>query len=148
MSDIANLIAALDRTTASNIALTAAVEAGNEGRAAVLEVAKGASTKPAAAKKPAEKSDDKPAATEKADAPKENPVSAAIVSYLDGIEGAERDARKAKVQEIFGKVGATKLSEIPADKTDVVVRTMEKLIAAGNLIQTETADPEDDDLLN
>lgn len=142
MSDNTALIEALDRNTASNEALTAAVEAGNDGRAAVLEAAKGASTK-AAAKPAAAKKEADPAPK---DEPKSDPVADSILAYMDGTEGKERDARKAKVKEILGKVGAAKHSEVPADKADVFIRTMKKLLDAGNLI-TEEADEEEDDLL-
>lgn len=146
-----SLEAAIAENTAAVKALTEAVLAGNEGRAAVLEAAQNAATKtkPAAAAKKAEAPAAEPAAEPETPKAAEQPAAAAqpnacqqaVIDYLGETEGAEREARSAKVKEILKKVGVAKAVEVPEDKVAPFLRTFEKLKAAGNLVAD--AEPED-----
>ena len=138
--------------------LTAAVKANTEVtgnllalRADAIETVKAAATpaaKPAAAAKP--KADPAPAAEAPKEAPKTEaaagtpqptPAQAKIAEYLGGTEREEeRKARTEKVKFLFGKVGATKASDIPEDKIPAILRALDTLIAAGDITAAETAD--------
>ncbi len=128
---------------ASIDALNASVIAGNEGRAAVLEAAQAASTK--TLKKTEPKTETKVETPPAETTTTEDPVSAAFLAYMDGTEGAERDARKAKVKAILKKVGAEKVTDVPEGKKAAFIKAMGDLKAAGNLIAEEAED--DDNLL-
>ena len=137
--------------------LTAAVKANTEVtgnllalRADAIETVKAAATpaaKPAAA---AKKADPAPAAEAPKEAPKTEaaagtpqptPAQAKIAEYLGGTERAEeRAARTEKVKFLFGKVGATKASDIPEDKIPAILKALDTLIAAGDITAAETAD--------
>lgn len=145
---------------------TAAVKENSEllreaaaGRAEVLAAAKEASTKAkpapkASAEKPAESKSTGDAAAEAASSaaaiattqatgatPTLNKCQQAVADYLDGTEGAEREARGAKVKEVLGKVGVAKAGEVPADKEAAFIRTFDKLKEQGNLVKAD--EPED-----
>jgi len=147
MSILENILAAVEANTAATNRNSELLEQAAAGREAVLGAVEKATTKPAAADKKA--ADKKPAAeTPPAGAAEGavDAVAAAVNGYMEGTEGAERDARKAKVAELFGKVGAKKRSEIPADKEAAVLKALATLTEQGNLIADEPA--ADDDLLN
>jgi hypothetical protein len=148
----------LAENTAAIKELTAAVLAGNESRAAVLETAKKVTEKAAPAKaaaKPAEKPAEKPAAEKPAaeagdDASAIQGVKDAVLGYVGATDRAEeREARKAKVKEIFGKVGATNATDVPTDKRQAFINTMNKLTEQGDITEApaEEAGSADDDLL-
>lgn len=132
------------------------LEASAEGRERAIAAAQAATTKPAAAKPAAAKAADKPAEkpaeepkAAAAGAPNIDAVKAAVVGYTEGTEGAERDARKAKIAEVFGKVGATNVGTIPTDKYKAVIKALTTLTEQGNVLADEepAADEDDDDLL-
>ena len=136
--------------------LTAAVKANTEVtgnllalRADAIETVKAAAT-PAAKPAAAKKADPAPAAEAPKEAPKTEaaagtpqptPAQAKIAEYLGGTERAEeRAARTEKVKFLFGKVGATKASDIPEDKIPAILKALDTLIAAGDITAAETAD--------
>lgn len=126
------------------------LEGAAEGRERVLAAANAATNKPAAGKKAdAPKADaEKPAETTKTDGPSVDDLKAAVVGYTEGTEGAERDARKAKIAELFKKVGATNVGTVPEGKYAAVIKALNTLKAAGNVLADEPdATDEDDDLL-
>lgn len=155
---------ALAENTAAIQALTAAVIAGEEGRARVLAAAEAAAnkaaTKPAAAKKTeaaAEKPADKPAET-KSDAVSDGPtvedVNAAIVKYVSGTDRTEeREARKTKVAGVlkkFSPEGTAKPNggTLAEDKRGAFIKTVDKWIEEGDLTEPPAAENEpsgDDD---
>ena len=163
-----SLEAILAENTAALKEMTAVLTAGNEGRAEALAAAKTMTEKSAPAKKAAAAVAEKPAesapaaAVEEAPAPAEtakptvdtssDPVAKSIVDYMSftsdtdqsPISKDERAARNAKVKEIMGVVGATKHSEIPADKHAIFIKTMVAKLAAGNLIVAEEAATEEE----
>ena len=91
---------------------------------------------------------EKPADKPKTDGPTVDDLKAAVVGYTEGTEGAERDARKAKIAELFGKVGATNVGTVPEGKYAAVIKALTTLKVAGNVLADEDpAGDEDDDLL-
>ena len=166
-----SLEAILAENTAALKEMTAVLLAGNEGRAEALAAAKTMTEKTAAPKKaaaaaPAEKpAEPAPAAAESAAAaaPAEtaakppvdlsaDPVAKSISDYVSFTSDAdqsptskeERVVRSAEVKRIMGTVGATKHSEIPADKHAIFIKTMVAKLAAGNLIVGEEAEAEEE----
>lgn len=151
-------------------ALTAAVEKLNTTsenllalRSAAIDEIKGAATAAKApAKAAAKKAEDAPAKTAE-----ETPAAAAgdagtnrlaevqavCAKYAGGSDRTEeRDARKAKLTWLFGKVGAKKLAEIPEGKEAAVIKAVNQLIADGDLTEAPAedaapAEAADDDLL-
>lgn len=124
------------------------LEGAAEGRERVLAAANAATNKPVTTKKadkPAE-TVEKPAETA-TEGPSLDDLKASVVGYTEGTEGAERDARKAKIAEVFGKVNATNVGTVPKEKYKAVINTLNKLKAAGNVLADEAASDEDDDLL-
>lgn len=158
MSILENLLAALEANTESNVALTAAIEAGNASRDKVLAVAEGAAAKakPAAKAKATEtpaaedESDETPPKTEaakpKSDAPTGD-VPAAVVAYIGDTEGPEREARKGEVAKLFEKVGAKKASEVPADKVKAVLKALATLTERGDVLPAETSEEDEEESL-
>lgn len=147
---------ALAENTAAIKDLTAAVLAGNEGRAAVLEAAQNASTK-ATTTKATTKKDDKPAAEKPAekpadtgdtDGPTVEDVNAAIVKYVGGTDRTEeRDARKKKVAGVLAKFSPEGTAKpnggtLAEDKRAAFIKTVGTWIDAGDL--TEPPAAEDD----
>lgn len=55
----------------------------------------------------------------------------------------EKEARAAKIDELYGKVGAKNYKEVPADKYKAFINSVNKLIEAGNL--TPDDEPKADD---
>lgn len=159
---------ALAENTAAIKDLTAAVLAGNEGRAAVLEAAQAASTK-ATTTKATTKKDDKPAAEKPADeTPADKPaadkpaadgptvedVNAAIVKYVGGTDRTEeRDARKKKVAGVLAKFSPEGTAKpnggtLAEDKRAAFIKTVDAWIDAGDLTEAPAAEDEpsgDDD---
>lgn len=77
--------------------------------------------------------------------PTADTLSDAVKEYI-GIAGNDGDRRKqlaAKVKEIFGKVKATKRSEVPKDKEAAVEKAIRKLIDEVTAAENEDADDED-----
>lgn len=126
---------------------TAAIKASDEARAAAVGVARAAVDKAAG-----KKTDDKaaastaPASSGESTNPKVQAMADAIAEYTNGAEkgSEERKARVAKIREVYGKVGATKASEVPEDKAGAVAKTIKKLIEEGDLIKPQDADDDDD----
>ena len=167
-----SLEAILAENTAALKEMTAVLLAGNEGRAEALAAAKTMTEKTVAPKKaaaaaaaPAEKAAEPApaAAVEPAAAPAEtaakppvdlsaDPVAKSISDYVSFTSDTdqlptskeERVARSAEVKRIMGTVGATKHSEIPADKHAIFIKTMVSKLAAGNLIVAEEAATEEE----
>lgn len=163
-----SLEAALAENTAALKANTAALILVNEGRDKAIAAAEAATNRAAAPKKAAAAA---PAAAEPvaevapaAAAPVEtkapvdltaDPLAKSISDYVSLTSDTdsaptskeERAARAAEVKRIMATVGATKHSEIPADKHAVFIKTMVAKLAAGNLIVAEAAAEEPDELL-
>lgn len=153
---------ALAANTAALKELTAAVIAGNEGRAAVLEKAQAIANKDAAPK-PARKSEPEKPVTKteesKVEVPTESEgptvedVNEAIKSYVGpATRPEEREARKAKVVGVLKKFspegtekpnGAT----LAADKRAAFIKTVAKWLEEGDLTTPADESP-DDDLLD
>lgn len=126
------------------------------GQGAALAAAKAVTEKvatgtKAADKKPAEGAGE-PAADKKPALTREN-ISELVVKYC-GAEGdhpkPERDARRAKVTELFGKVSAKTVKDVPEDRFAAVAKALNTLIDQGNLLKVEEAaegDDDDDNLL-
>lgn len=77
--------------------------------------------------------------------PTADTLSDAVKEYI-GIAGNDGDRRKelaGKVKEIFGKVKATKRSEVPKDKEAAVEKAIRKLIDEATAAENEDADDED-----
>lgn len=128
-----SLEAAIEKLTEVNERLIVAIESTNAQRAEVLAAAQAATAPKAGAKKTDEKKEDpKPAAggeaTGGAAEDKYAGVKAAIAAYAGASDHPpEREARKAKAASILSQVGATKATEVPDDKIDLVVRSFKKL---------------------
>lgn len=147
MSDNQALIESNEALTAAILGLTAEVAAGNAGRAAVLEAAKGATAKPAAGAKAAKAAEPKAEAAEKpaakaepaTDEPVADVIGDLVVEYVSAApkDSEERAARKAKVKKLFGKVGAEKHTDIAAENIDAVADALRTLISKGNVIVEE-----------
>lgn len=139
--------------------LTAVIEESNAGRAEVLAAANKITDKPAAktaAEKKAETDAAKKAAEEAGGGAAEGPtlddVKKAIAAYAGAHDHPpEREARKAKATEILAKVGATKATEVPADKFAAVVKAFTTLAEKNELLapapEADGGDGEDGDLL-
>ena len=144
--------------------LTAAVKANTEItgnllalRADAIETVKAAATpaaKPAAAKKAdpapaAEAPKETPKAEAAAGTPQPTPAQAKIAEDLGGTERAEdRAARTEKVKFLFGKVGATKASNIPEDQIPAILKALTTLISVGDITpDPAAAEAADEDLL-
>ncbi len=145
MSDIQNLIEALDRNTE---ALKASAAHRTEVLAAAEKVTEANPKPKAAAKADAPKADEKPAADEGA----VDKVAEVVNRYMEGTSGAEREARKAEIGKVFAhpKVGAKKRSEIPANMESAVIKAVETLIKNGNVLPADEPDADEgdgDDLL-
>ena len=132
----------------------AALKEAAAGRQEVLAVAKaateGAATKPRATKKAEEApaAEQAPAAAETAPTGAEDGLSVedvnnSIVAYLTGSERPEeRTARGAKVLEIIKKVNPEGKNggDVPADKRQVFINTMNQLLERGDITQPAEAD--------
>lgn len=143
--------------------LTAAVKENNEllreaaaGRKEVLAAAEKATAPKAASRA---KKDETPAAAEQPNAGNQqsetpaaaaqpdpnDPLNKAITDWVKGTTRLEeRAARTAKIKELFGKVGATGASTVPADKRQAFINTINKLSEAGDLVPVEEPAAADD----
>lgn len=145
--------------------LTAAVKENNEllreaaaGRKEVLAAAEKATAPktssrakkddaPAEEPKAGNQQSETPAAAAQPDP--NDPLNKAITDWVKGTtRPEERAARTAKIKELFGKVGATGASTVPADKRQAFINTIAKLSEAGDLVPVEEPAAEGaDDLL-
>lgn len=83
----------------------------------VAETKGNISESPEDRKDPADKADD---LTKK--------LVASVKAYMNTEDASEREARKAKVKKCLTKVGAERVSDVPDDKKQVFINTMEKLL--------------------
>ena len=150
------LTSAVEKQTAAINANTEALKAVEAGRAAAIEAAKAASAGASAPRTRPKKSDpdsssvdsaaevvtpaaETPAPTEQpteaaADVPTLEQAQEAVSAYVGAAEWeAEREARIAKVQELYGKIvpqgQELRAANVPADKRQPLINTMTKLLA-------------------
>lgn len=114
---------------------------------AIQTVQQEAAPKPAAKRTAAEKKEEPKPAEEAAPPVSDvDTLSEAVKEYI-AMAGDESDKRKANmavVKEIFGKVKATKRSEVPADKAAAVEKAIRAKIAEANEADEAVEESEDD----
>ena len=77
-------------------------------------------------------------------------VQAACAKYAGGTDRPEeRTARMEKLTWLFGKVGASKLAEVPVGKEAAVIKAVTQLIEAGDLTEApdDASNEDEGDLL-
>ncbi len=150
---IAAHTAALKENTAAIVANTELLKEAAAGREKVLAAAQAAGATAAAPKSGGRKgaadketppADPKPPVDEYAGEGGAEKLRGVCAEYLQIEDEAERTARKPKVSAVFGKYGAKKWDEVPADKRSAVVAEVRALIEAGNVLKPA---PAEDDLL-
>lgn len=143
LTEVTQRLYELRATTVEEIKQAAA------GAKAPAKGAKAAAAATEAAAAEPEKTAEKPAAAAASgDTNRLAEVQKVCAAYAGGTDDKEeREARKEKLTWLFGRVGATKLAEIPAGKEAAVIKAVNQLIADGDLIKKDEVAEGDDDLL-
>lgn len=144
MSILEDLLAAVNTSNELTAKNNELLEAAAVGRDQVMELARAATTKPAAASKAAAKP---AAAATTSTHPSLDDMKKSIQAYGAVEDEAERTARRDKIVAVLAKVKATNASEVPEDKRAAVIKAMNTLVEAGNLTSPAEAADADEDLL-